>query len=155
MLQKKIILTVTPRSHLRTTQGDRIFFKIPRASLRPEGLRRLERIEKYNKYKIDLLAEAKRKHFELPPAGLHVTFYFPCPKSWSQKKKTAHHGMLMQSRPDLDNTIKGFFDALVAEDKYIANITATKRWTDFPDGWIECRLLDEPSQVLVQPPVKG
>lgn len=53
-----------------------------------------------------------------------------------------------------DNLLKAFFDGLIAEDKFIANITATKRWVDFPDGWIECTLVDEPMQVLVLPPAK-
>lgn len=138
---------------MRTTQGDRIFFRIPRANLRPPGLKRLLRIERYNDYKIELLAEARRNHFTIPPTGLSVTFYFPIPKTWSKKKRKLHHGMLMQSRPDLDNTIKGFFDALVSEDKYIANIHATKRWADYPTGWIECSLLDSPVQVDVLLPV--
>ena len=153
-VKKKIILNVTPISHLRTTQGDRIYFRIPRTKLRPEGLRRLTRIERYNNYKIELLGEAKRKQFTIPPSGLSVTFYFPIPKSWSKKKRAAHHGMLMQSRPDIDNVLKGFFDALVSEDKFIANITATKRWADYPTGWIELSLIDEPVQVLVLPPAK-
>lgn len=147
-------MNLTPRSHLRTTQGDRIYFRIPREKLRPEGLKRLERIEKYNNYKINLLAAAKKKRFTIPPSGLCLTFYFPTPKSWSKKKQTAHHGMLMQSRPDIDNIIKGFFDALVSEDKHIANITATKRWAYYPTGWIEISVLDQPDQVLVLPPVQ-
>lgn len=88
-------------SHIRTNQGDRIFFRIPRDKLRPEGLRRLQRIERYNNYKVELLAEAKRKRFELPASGLSVTFFMPMPKTWSKKKKKAHHGLLCQSRPDI------------------------------------------------------
>ena len=57
--------------------------------------------------------------------------------------------MLMQSRPDIDNVIKGFFDSLVSEDKYIAGISAVKRWADYPTGWIECSIIEEPSQVDV------
>ena len=151
---KKILLNITPISHLRTTQGDRIYFRIPRDKLRTEGLKRLLRIERYNNYKIELLAEAKRKGFVLPPSGLSVTFYFPLPKTWSKKKRKAHHGGFMQSRPDIDNILKGFFDALTPEDKYIANITATKRWADYPTGWIEISLANEPECVLVLPPVK-
>ena len=151
---KKIILNITPISHLRTTQGDRIYFRIKRDNLRPEGLKRLLRIERYNNYKIELLAEAKRKGFILPPSGLSVTFFFPIPKTWSKKKRNAHHGAFMQSRPDIDNIIKGFFDALTSEDKYVANLTATKRWADFPTGWIEISVANAPETVLVQPPVK-
>lgn len=141
-------------SHIRATKNDSIFFRIPREKLRPDGLRRLLRLERYNNYKVELLGEAKRKNFTVPASGLHVTFYIPMPRTWSQKKKNLHHGFLMQSRPDLDNLVKAFFDALTPEDKFIANLTATKRWVDFPDGWIECSLIEEPYQVLIQPPVK-
>jgi len=62
--------------------------------------------------------------------------------------------MLMQSRPDIDNLLKAFFDSLVSEDKYVATISACKRWADFPSGWMEISLTEEPMQVLVQPPAK-
>jgi Holliday junction resolvase RusA-like endonuclease len=156
---RKLTLNITPQTHIRTTQGDRIFFRIPRSKLRPEGLKRLLRIERYNQYKIDLLTESKRKDFFIPAAGLSITFYIPCPESWSAKKKKAHHGLLHQSRPDLDNLTKALFDSLVTEDKHIASLSATKRWVDFPDGWIECVIspLAETAQMqeLVAPPSKN
>ena len=150
----KITLNITPQSHLRSTRGDSIFFRIPREKLRPAGLARLKRIERYNNYKIELLAEAKRKSFVLEPAGMHITFWIPCPKSWSQNKKTAHHGMLHQSKPDIDNLAKAFFDSIVIEDKFIANVTLTKRWVDFPLGWIDCEFKKVYNKVLVQLPHK-
>lgn len=153
-MQKKIILNLTPQSHCRATKGDAIFFRIPRQNLKPSGLRRLLRLEKYNNYKIELLAEAKRNRFVLPPYGLHVTFYLPTPKSWSKKKRKEYHGTLCQNRPDIDNLIKSFCDSLTSEDKFVANIAATKRWADFDTGWIECTQIDEPLKVLVCPPVK-
>lgn len=152
--KKKIILNITPQSHCRSTKGDSIFFRIPREKLRPEGLRRLTRLEKYNNYKLELLAESKKKQFTIPASGLSITFFMPMPKSWSKKKKKQFHGFLCQSRPDLDNLLKAFADSLTSEDKYIANISATKRWVDFPTGWIELSLIDEPFSVLVQPPAK-
>jgi Holliday junction resolvase RusA-like endonuclease len=122
--------------------------------LKPSGLRRLLRLEKYNNYKIALLAEAKRNRFSIPASGLHVTFYLPTPKSWSKKKREQYHGLLCQSRPDIDNLIKSFCDSLTSEDKFIANIAASKRWVDFDSGWIECVMTDEPMRILIQPPVK-
>ena len=151
---KKYILNITPQSHLRATKGDSIFFRIPREKLRPAGLKRLLRLEKYNQYKLDLLTEAKKKGFKLEPSGMHITFWIPCPKSWSQKKKTAHHGMLHQARPDIDNLAKAFFDSLVVEDKFIANVTLTKRWVDFPLGWIHCEFKRVFNKVLVELPHK-
>lgn len=154
-MEKKVILNISPQTHIRTNTGDRIFFRIPRHLLRPAGLKRLLRIERYNNYKVDLLAESKRKQFTLSPSGMNITFYIPVPKSWSQKKKTAHHGMLHQSTPDIDNFCKAMFDSLVSEDKFIAHISLTKRWVDYPTGWIEIITQSIDSQVLIVPPAKG
>jgi Holliday junction resolvase RusA-like endonuclease len=150
MNQKKVILNITPQTHVRATQNDAIFFRIPRNKLRPAGLKRLLRLEKYNEYKVELLAEAKKKRFDVPAAGLHLTFFIPCPKSWTDKKKREHHGRLHQSRPDLDNLIKGWGDALLSEDKFIANISATKRWVDFEAGWIECQIFPVQEKIGVE-----
>jgi len=136
-MQQKTILNITPQTHVRATQGDSIFFRIPREKLRPAGLSRLLRLEKYNKYKVNLLAEAKAKQFILPPVGASITFFIPVPPSWSKKKKKLHHGRFHQSKPDIDNCIKAFFDSLMAEDKQIAHFEAQKRWVDFEIGWIE------------------
>ena len=69
---KKVILNITPQTHVRATQGDSVFFRIPREKLRPSGLSRLMRLEKYNQYKLDLHAEAKRKNFILQIGRAHV-----------------------------------------------------------------------------------
>lgn len=134
---KKIILNITPQTHVRATQGDSIFFRIPREKLRPSGLSRLKRLERYNNYKIDLGAEAKSKGFLFPPVGASITFFVPVPPSWSKKKKKLYHGTFHQSKPDLDNLLKALMDSLMAEDKQIAHIELAKRWVDFETGWIE------------------
>lgn len=151
---KKTILNITPQTFVRTTVGDRWFFRIPRENLRPAGLKRLLRIERYNEYKLSLSAEAKRVKFTMPPSGAAIVFYIPCPRTWSKKKKKQYHGMLHQSTPDLDNLTKAMMDSLLAEDKYIANYSLTKRWVDFEQGWIEITIQDEPAQVLIMPPAK-
>lgn len=122
---------------VRVVFGDRIFFRIPREKLRPEGLRRLERIEKYNNYKIEVLAEAKRVGFKMPEQGAHVTFYIPVSKSWRKHKKEAHHLKLHQERPDADNLYKSLSDSLMYEDKTIADVRITKKWVNSEKGWIE------------------
>ena len=136
-MPKKVILNITPQTHVRATQGDSVFFRIPREKLRPSGLSRLIRLEKYNKYKIDLASEAKRKKFVLPPVGASITFFIPVPVSWSKKKKALHHGRFHQSKPDIDNLQKAFLDSLMAEDKQVAHLEVQKRWVDFELGWIE------------------
>ena len=134
---KKVILNINPQTHVRATQGDSIFFRIPREKLRPSGLSRLKRLERYNIYKIELGAEAKRKGFVFPPVGASITFFVPVPPSWSKKKKKLYHGTFHQSKPDLDNLLKALMDSLMAEDKQIAHIELSKRWVDFETGWIE------------------
>lgn len=135
---QKIIFNVTPQTHVRATQGDRVFFRIPRERLRPSGLKRLQRLERYNEYKIAILSEAKRLNFSIPAQGTCITFFLPCPKTWSNKKKKLHHFKLHQSKPDLDNLTKAFLDSLLAEDKAVAHYgELQKRWVNFPLGWIE------------------
>jgi Holliday junction resolvase RusA-like endonuclease len=151
---KKVILNITPQTHVRATQGDSIFFRIPREQLRPPGLKRLLRLEKYNKYKLDLLAEAKSKQFIFPAQGTSICFFIPCHPSWSQKKKKQYHGQLHQSKPDLDNLLKALTDSLISEDKYIAHYgELSKRWVYFDRGWIEIRI-QEPTDQLIELPMK-
>ena len=61
---------------------------------------------------------------------LTIIFLVPMPKSWSKKKKALMVGKPMQQRPDLDNYLKGLFDATHEEDSSIWKVTASKIWTD-------------------------
>lgn len=135
--QKKIILKITPQTHVRTTQGDRWYFRIPREKLRPSGFRRLSRIEKYNQYKIDVSALAKEQKFTFPSIGASVKFYLPVPPSWPKHKKQSHHLQYHTSRCDLDNLMKALMDSLMKEDKHIAHFEAAKYWVNEEAGWIE------------------
>jgi Holliday junction resolvase RusA-like endonuclease len=134
---KKVVFNITPQTNVRATQGDRVFFRIPRERLRPDGLKRLLRLEKYNDYKSALLELARKKSFAIPEQGVHIIFYFPVPKSWAKYKKEEMHMKLHQSKPDIDNCIKALFDSLMKEDKYIADFRATKKWSNSDEGWIE------------------
>jgi Holliday junction resolvase RusA-like endonuclease len=73
----------------------------------------------------------------LPEQGAHVTFYIPVPVSWRKHKKVSKHLMLHDSTPDIDNCCKAMLDALLAEDKTIADIHITKRWINQERGYIE------------------
>lgn len=128
---------ISPQTAVRATQGDSVFFRIPRANLRPAGLKRLLRLERYNQYKQDLLALSKQKGFTFPYQGAHIKFYVPVPRSWSQKKKKAYHSKLHLGKPDVDNMLKAFLDSLFTEDKHIADVRVTKFWVDFEEGWID------------------
>ena len=153
MKRKVYRLIVTPQTHVRATQGDRLFFRIPREKLRPGGLRRLERLERYNQYKVDIRAEALRIKFQFPPQGAQIRFYIPCPKSWSKKKKKQYHNTLHASRPDIDNCLKALLDSLFVEDKYIGHLEVSKHWVDFDIGWVEIEVKD-PVFPMVSPPAE-
>lgn len=149
---KKIVLKITPKTWVRVTANDRWFFRIPFDKLKPSGQKRKLRLEAYNQYKIDLLAEAKRLNFQLPYIGAGVIFCVPVPKSWSQKKKKLHHGKWHNSRPDLKNLLSAFEDALMSEDKEIAYYSHLgKVWVNAEEGWIEVRLFDS-SRIFIEPP---
>lgn len=58
-------------------------------------------------------------NMEYIPVPLSITFIIPMPNSWSKKKKAEHDGKAHLSRPDLDNLIKAFKDALLDEDSHV------------------------------------
>lgn len=62
------------------------------------------------------------------PECLHLVFYLPMPASWSNKKKSAKEGTPHRQRPDSDNLLKGFLDALLVEDSHIWDTRVTKYW---------------------------
>lgn len=139
------IINITPQTHVRATQGDRIYFRIPRQDLYPSGLARLQRLEKYNKYKIDLLALCKVKRFVLPSQGLCIKFFIPMPKTWRKWQRELMNGKLHRNKPDIDNLLKAFFDGLIAEDKFVGHIGGlAKIWTDKPSGRIELETKEAP-----------
>lgn len=136
--KKKTILNITPQTHVRSTQGDRIFFRIPRNKLNASGLYRLERLEKYNDYKASLLTLAKKEKLTFPQQGLEINFYLPVPKSWRDHKKRKMHLEGHQSKPDLSNLLKALEDGLLKEDKMIFHYAGlSKRWVNQEQGYIE------------------
>lgn len=139
-MKERYIFNITPKTHVRATQGDKVFFRIPREKLYPSGLARLIRLERYNQYKIDLLAITKSQKISLPEQGGHLIFYIPVPKTWKKYKKEQMHLQLHQSRPDIDNLTKAVMDSLMAEDKHIADIRVTKKWVNSEHGWIELNI---------------
>lgn len=148
---------ITPQTHVRATQGDRIFFKIPRDKLQPSGLRRLMRLERYNNYKSDLLELSRKLKFDFPSQGAQIRFYIPCPKSWTKKKKLKYHGTLHSSRPDIDNCLKALLDSLFTEDKFIGHLEVSKHWVFFETGWIEIQIQEPVFPAIPHPSkiVKG
>jgi Holliday junction resolvase RusA-like endonuclease len=135
---KRYVFKITPQTHVRATQGDRILFRIPEERRSPASTKRVKRLIKYNEYKVSVLAEAKRLKFNMPDEGCGIRFFFPMPKTWRKPKREALKNKLHKQRPDLDNTVKAIFDSLFIEDKSIAHISeASKYWVDSEQGWIE------------------
>ena len=75
-------------------------------------------VEKYWRYKEDLKLLCFLCRW-MPKEDLDVQFVLPMPKSWSERKKKKMDGQPHKQRPDLDNLIKGFKDALLIEDSHI------------------------------------
>jgi Holliday junction resolvase RusA-like endonuclease len=143
-IRKTVIFDITPQTAVRSVQGDKIYFRIPIDQLRPDGLKRRKRLERYNEYKITLAGLARAKRFSPPEQGGHLIFHIPVPKSWKEYKKREMHGQLHTQTPDWDNLAKGFFDGLLSQDKGVADVRVTKRWINAPRGKIEF-IFDAPS----------
>lgn len=141
MPRKKITrLDITPQTHVRSTQGDSVFFRIPEDKLRPDGLKRKRRLQKYNTYKGELLDVSREKRFIIPEFGAHITFFVPVFRSWSKKKKADLHLQPHQAKPDLDNFLKAFKDSIMREDKGVHSYTVSKKWVNQEDGYIEIQV---------------
>lgn len=63
------------------------------------------------------------------PGTFTVVFHVPIPKSFSKKKRSAMHGTPHQQRPDVDNYLKAFLDALCVDDSYVWDVRVTKLWS--------------------------
>lgn len=72
--------------------------------------------------------EVKDLEIFVPDFGSKIIFEIPVPESWSNKKKMEHIGRPHKSRPDIDNYLKGLFDAIFEEDSHIWNVSVEKVW---------------------------
>jgi len=163
----KITLHITPQTWVRINSGrhgDQVLFKIPEVCTKNEGqpcedfeahgackhalskhgIRRKKRIDRYNKYRLDLFHLAKKAGFVLPTCGWALYFYIPMPKKWSKKKKAQMHGQLHLRTPDESNLLKAFEDALSISDEGISQMSGLgKFWVNQESGYIEI-LLNQP-----------
>lgn len=70
------------------------------------------------------------------PISVTLGFYYPIPMSWSKKKKELAYDLLPTVKPDIDNAVKGVFDALnkIAweDDDLITDLMTFKRYSEEP-----------------------
>jgi Holliday junction resolvase RusA-like endonuclease len=61
---------------------------------------------------------------------VYLEFGIPVSDSWSNKKKLQMTGTPHQQKPDIDNLVKAFLDAVFEEDSFVWSVRAHKRWSD-------------------------
>jgi len=78
---------------------------------------------------------------------VEMIFHMPIPRSWSQKKRKANHGLWHRKRPDLDNLVKFYLDVMnnvaYKDDALIARIIAEKKYSTQPRTEITIKALEE------------
>lgn len=72
----------------------------------------------YWEYKDALNIQANSLGYKLTPV-LEVAFRIAMPKTWSKRKKELMCNKPHQQKPDLDNLMKAFKDALADEDSFV------------------------------------
>ena len=90
--------------------------------VRSDKWKRRPAVMRYWYYRDCLRAEASRLKFE-PVNDMEFKFYLPMPASWSGKKKDRMINKRHEQKPDFDNLVKGFFDALMDEDCKISGVS--------------------------------
>jgi Holliday junction resolvase RusA-like endonuclease len=75
-----------------------------------------------------------------------LTFHLPVPKPRNDNKKIAEYaariGNPHMMKPDIDNMIKSFMDALMKEDSHVHTIGFTKKlWCSHDKGWIDVQIV--------------
>lgn len=81
--------------------------------------------DRYWHFKDELKALAKG---ELDPR-FDIEFHVPMPKSWTFKKQLEMNGRPHQQKPDIDNYLKAFMDAMCVDDSYVYDVRAQKYWS--------------------------
>lgn len=79
-------------------------------------------VAKYFKYKQDLQYLALINKFKIQDFNMFISFEF---KAKNDKLLLLPH----QKTPDIDNLLKGFFDAFSDNDETIYNVFAEKKWS--------------------------
>ena len=90
---------------------------------------------RYWEFKAELLRLMAKSGIKASEECLSISFYMAMPKSWAKKKKAKMLGQPHKQKPDIDNLVKGFLDAVLEEDCTVWDISAKKFWAE--EGRIE------------------
>lgn len=107
-----MIYNITPMGAVRMNKSD--------------AWRKRPSVLKYFAYKDEIRLKINPQDV---PVGAKVIFHVPMAKSWSVKDKSAMAGQPHMNKPDLDNFLKGLWDALYENDSHIWKVNAEKRWS--------------------------
>ena len=118
------LIDVIPMGAVRMTRSDT--WKI-NPNHKNEKQRQRPAVTRYWAFKNKVVQECTKTNYIMKNT-IDVVFFLPMPESWSLKKKERMNGMPHKSRPDVDNIVKGFMDALKDEDGDVWRVTAEKRY---------------------------
>jgi len=122
--RKFFVFDVVPMGAVRMSQSDRWRtnpnHSDPNKRQRPE-------VSRYFHFKDVVRRQSKEMNY-IQGDTLDIVFCVPMPSSWSKKKQLQMNKMPVKTRPDIDNYVKAFLDALLIEDNNIWMAKAEKRY---------------------------
>lgn len=80
--------------------------------------------------------------------SVEIDLFILAPESWSRKKRaSALQGLILPtSKPDVDNVIKGIFDAINGvvwnDDKQVVDLVVKKRYSETPQANVTIKSMD-------------
>lgn len=86
-------------------------------------------VDAYYSFKDIINTEARKHRFQIGNR-IDVIFYLPMPQSWSKKKRDQFRGTPCANKPDTDNLLKAFCDALTDDDSKVWDMRGRKFWAD-------------------------
>lgn len=131
---QRIIFPITPRPYLRVTKGELFLLQKPPHEWEDKYRKKALALHRYFAYKSTIKTLTGNRNIKIGEVLHELLFMVPMPESWSKKKKEEMFGKRVLQRPDLDNYIKAFFDAIHKEDSHIAEINGRvgKYWSYEP-----------------------
>jgi len=127
-------IQVEPKKEQLTADGEKILpditlniIPVPKPRMtQSDKWKQRPATKKYWRYKDELKQLCWLCRWQ-PKEVLDVKFVMPMPISWSKKKREKMDGQPHKQRPDLDNLVKAFKDALLIEDSHVHTYGTIKK----------------------------